>query len=292
MHTTRVDLTLRAAVALSLALATSAALADAPADRDTKSDNTKSDKTSLETVVVTAQKREQVAQDVPISLFAISNKALEDQGITSLQDLGGTVAGVQISQVNPGQMIMSIEGLSDFSESNASTTVNGYYLDEVPINWLQGFMPEVGLWDIDHVEVLRGPQGTLFGEGSEGGTIRVITKKPDATSFFGRYEVGVNETDGGGGEGVSGMGSVNIPLVQNVLAASVAVGYNSMPGWIDIPNLNQTDTNWWKSVNSRIAVRYTPTAALTVDLLYLMNQDNFQNFAATQPYLFDPELVS
>lgn len=291
MLATRVGPCVTAALALSLAFAPPASSADAPADSNT-SNNTKPEEKSLEQIVVTAQKRAQEAQDVPISLYAISNQALESQGITSLQDLSSTVAGVQIQQVNPGQMIMSIQGLSDFSESNASTSVNGYYLDEVPINWLQGFMPEVGLWDIERVEVLRGPQGTLFGEGSEGGTIRVITKKPDSTSFFGNYQVGVSETEGGGGEGTKGMGSVNLPLVQNVLAMSVAGSYTTLPGWIDIPNLNETDSNWWKSINSRVAVRYTPTSELTVDLMYLMNQDNFQNFAATQPGVFDPEQVA
>ena len=290
MFATRVDQIATAALMVSLALATSTSwAADAAAEQ---SESTTPKPASLETIVVTAQKRAQEAQDVPVNLYALSNQALESQGITSIQDLGGTVAGVQIQQINPGQMSMSIQGLADFSESNASTSVNGYYLDEVPINWLQGFMPEVGLWDVERVEVLRGPQGTLFGEGAEGGTIRVITRKPDSTSFFGRYEVGWNNTYQGGGGSGKAFASINVPLSPNLLAVSVAAGYTNLPGWIDIPDLNETNSNWWKSVNSRIALRYTPTSALTFDLMYLMNQSNFQNFAATSPYQFNPAAVA
>ena len=96
---------------------------------------------ALEEIIVTAQKREQVAQEVPISLYALSGDALESQGITNIQDLGNTLAGVNISSINPGQMNLSIRGAADISGSNQASSVNGYYLDETPMSYVPGYMP-------------------------------------------------------------------------------------------------------------------------------------------------------
>ena len=242
---------------------------------------------TLEEIIVTAQKRDQLAQDIPISLSVMRGEALENQGITSIEDLGNTLAGVNVASINPGQMRLTIRGVSDFSGSLQASSVNGYYLDETSISYVPGFLPELGLWDIERIELLRGPQGTLFGEGSVGGLLRVITRKPDSSEFFSRYQLGFNSTSGGG-SGYSVLGSINAPLVEDVLAISLAASYRELPGWIDIPDLNETNTNETELTDTRVALRYTPSEALSVDAFYLHNDsDGFDN-GATEPGTLDP----
>lgn len=230
-----------------------------------------------DTIIVTAQKREERAQDVPISLYAVSTKSIERQGITSIQDLGNSVAGVSIAAANPGAMRITIRGASDLSSSNQSASVNGFYLDETVMSYVPGYMPEVSLLDIERVEVLRGPQGTLFGDGAEGGTLRVITRKPDSTKAFGRIKLGAYSTEGGG-QGWSAQGNVNVPLVQDVLALTVAGGYRDLPGWIDIPDIAVKDSNTSKLVDGRLALRYTPDSALTIDGFYQIGRSKIRDF--------------
>jgi outer membrane receptor protein involved in Fe transport len=234
--------------------------ASANATADTAADNSAM-------IIVTAQKREQNAQDVPISLVAVTGESIERQGISSLQELGNSIAGVTILAGNPGAMRLAIRGASDLSSSNQSASVNGFYLDETAMSYVPGYMPEVSLADIERVEVLRGPQGTLFGEGSVGGTLRVITRKPDSQKFFGRVKLGAYATSGGG-EGYAAQINTNIPIVQDVLAVSVAGGYRNLPGWIDIPDINVKNSNTSKLSDGRFALRYTPSTDFTLDLFY------------------------
>jgi outer membrane receptor protein involved in Fe transport len=243
------------------------------------------------TLVVTAQKREQAAQEVPISLYALSGAEIERQGITSLQDLGNSVAGVSIAAGNAGAMRLTIRGASDISSSNQSASVNGLYVDETVMSYVPGYMPEVSLLDIERIEVLRGPQGTLFGDGAEGGTLRIITRKPDGTRTFGRIKLGAYSTENGG-QGWGAQGSVNLPLVREKLAVTFAGGYRNLPGWIDIPDISVKDSNTSKLFDGRIAVRYTPDAALTVDAFYQIGRSKIRDFISTERDELNPRKVA
>ena len=246
----------------------------------------------LQEIVVTAQKRAQVAQDIPVSLFAISGAELERQGITSVQEFANNTAGVSISQSNPGNMRLTIRGAGDVSSSNQASSVNGFYLDETVISYVPGRMPELGLWDVERVEVLRGPQGTLFGDGSQGGTLRVITKKPDSSEFFGRYDASLTSTDGGDtGYGVGG--SVNIPISKDVLGMSLGVRHRKSEGWIDIPDLKLKDSNQGEITDARLALRYTPSAALTIDALLLYKKSDLEgDQLGTAPGVLNPRAIT
>jgi outer membrane receptor protein involved in Fe transport len=238
-------------------------------------------------IVVTAQKREQSAQEVPISLTALSGETVERQGITSIQELGNSVAGVNIAAANPGAMRLVIRGVSDVSSSNQSASVNGFYVDETVMSYVPGYMPEVSLMDIERVEVLRGPQGTLFGEGSLGGTLRVITRKPDSTNTFVRIKAGAYATKGGG-QGYSGQANANIPLVRDLLAVTVAGSYRDLPGWIDIPDISIKDSNTSKLKDGRIAARLTPSSSLTIDAFYQISRSKIFDFVTTDRYELNP----
>jgi outer membrane receptor protein involved in Fe transport len=279
-------LMLSSAAFVGLVSATPALAQDASA---TATADTAADNSSI--IIVTAQKREQNAQDVPISLVAVTGESIERQGISSLQELGNSIAGVTILAGNPGAMRLAIRGASDLSSSNQSASVNGFYLDETAMSYVPGYMPEVSLADIERVEVLRGPQGTLFGEGSEGGTLRVITRKPDSQKFFGRVKLGAYATSGGG-EGYAAQINSNIPIVQDVLAVSVAGGYRNLPGWIDIPDINVKNSNTSKLSDGRFALRYTPSTDFTLDLFYQIGRSKIRDFVSTSRDELNPRAVA
>ena len=184
-------------------------------------------------IVITAQKRSEDIKSVPISVSVLSGADLKDKRITDYDDLSRIVPGLSFNAVagEEGRTNIVIRGVS--STSGASTV--GLYLDDVSItipNLYRDGSIELRLPDIDRIEVLRGPQGTLYGDSSEGGTIRYLTQTPNMTTFSGAATgdaAGV--AHGGGDYAVSGM--VNIPVIKDVLAVRASVNYVSDSGWID-----------------------------------------------------------
>lgn len=185
-------------------------------------------------IVVTATKRETSILDVPFSVNAQTADDIERTGSTSLEDISRNVAGMSIQNLGPGQSQVSLRGVSAGQIVRDQPGVKeqvGVYLDESVIS-LSLFTPDLDLYDLNRVETLRGPQGTLFGSGSVGGTIRYITNQPDLDIFEGSLEASVNTlADGGTGGHLKGM--VNVPLVPGTLALRV-VGYQTeYAGFID-----------------------------------------------------------
>jgi len=224
------------------------------------------DEKDFGTIVVTATKRPQMAQDVPIALTAVSEDMLENSGVNSVADLRDMVAGLEIVSNGQGNNRISARGVTSSSggESVQSHTSVGYYLDETPISAFATSMPEIGLWDAERVEMLRGPQGTLFGEGSMAGTIRVISNKPDA----GEFEAKVYASGAGteiGGDSYTFRGKVNVPLIDDELALRFVIGSSDIGGWIDIPELSLDHTNTYQQTDAKLALRWIPSDELTVD---------------------------
>jgi outer membrane receptor protein involved in Fe transport len=188
----------------------------------------------LEEITVTATKRESTIQDVPFSINAQTAKDIERTGATDLEGLSRNVAGLTIQNLGPGQSQVAIRGVSAGQIVRDQPGVKeqvGVYLDESVIS-LSLFTPDFDLYDLNRVETLRGPQGTLFGSGSVGGTIRYITNKPNVDQFEGNVEANVNTvTDGEMGWHVKGM--VNLPLGEGSAALRL-VGYTTeYGGFID-----------------------------------------------------------
>ena len=215
----------------------------------------------LEEITVTATKRESTIQDVPFSINAQTAKDIQRTGATNLEELSRNVAGLTIQNLGPGQSQVAIRGVSAGQIVRDQPGVKeqvGVYLDESVIS-LSLFTPDFDLYDLNRVETLRGPQGTLFGSGSVGGTIRYITNKPDTDEFEGNVELDINTvTDGEMGFHMKGM--VNMPLSDT--AALRIVGYTTeYGGFIDA---RQENGNLKKDVNSgnRTGVR----AALTFNV--------------------------
>jgi outer membrane receptor protein involved in Fe transport len=188
----------------------------------------------LEEIVVTAQKRRENARKIPGSIGVIGGAELIEHHIENYEDITRTVPGVSFAANNgPGQDNISIRGIS----STVGNPTVGVYLDEVPIITVQGFVgqSQPRLFDLDRVEVLRGPQGTLYGASSEGGTIRFITTQPDLQNYSAYVRTDVSGTVHGG-PNTEEQGAVNIPIVPGKVALRVAADYNYTSGYIDTFN--------------------------------------------------------
>ena len=182
-------------------------------------------KNLLEEVVVTAQRREQRLIDVPISLTAIGQEAIKNTGIKTITDLSYHVSNFSVVDFAPGSTNYYIRGVANGS---GSAPLVGVYLDEMPLSPSQFFAISLQTTDIKRVEVLKGPQGTLFGQGSVGGTIRYITNSPNMEDFEG--SVGTSLFDTKGGRFSEELNAVlNIPMVTDTLAFRIAAKYSDHP---------------------------------------------------------------
>ena len=202
----------------------------------------------LEEIVVTATKRDSTIQDLPFSINAQTELDIERMGSGTLEELSRNVAGLAVQSLGPGQSQVAVRGVSAGQIVRDQPGVKeqvGVYLDETVIS-LSLFTPDLDLFDLKRVETLRGPQGTLFGSGSIGGTIRYITNSPDLDSFDANIEADLNSVaDGDIGGGLKGM--VNLPLVEGRSALRL-VGYTTeFAGFIDA---RQEDGSFKEDVNS------------------------------------------
>jgi outer membrane receptor protein involved in Fe transport len=190
-------------------------------------------------VLVTAERRSESLQEVPYNISAVSAEELTKSGVISLNSLTQAVAGLQNIDTGPntrgGNSNFILRGLSTSDvqvgpERRANVATVSTYLDETPI-----FFP-LALKDLDRVEVLKGPQGTLYGSGAEGGTIRLITKRPDFKGFSGYLDAEGSYTDHSPHGNYSLDGALNVPLASNV-AVRLAAGYEHLAGFIDAVDL-------------------------------------------------------
>ena len=200
----------------------------------------------IATVIITAQKRKEDIRDVPLSVSVLSGEQLQQQQIKTVEDLTRNVPNISFSsQGGPGLGTVEIRGVS--SQAGAATV--SVYLDDVSLTtrnlYSQG-TAEPRFFDIQDIEVLRGPQGTLYGASSMGGTIRFISKQPDLKYFSGSTTETLSWTDGGGAN-YEVQGILNIPLVKGQSALRIGVVRGRESGYID-----QVDQTTLKKVASNI----------------------------------------
>jgi iron complex outermembrane recepter protein len=215
------------AALLSAAALSGTAWAASPASTPTEQN------TGLEEIVVTAEKRESTVQATPIAMTALSAGDLSEQNITSIQDLVGAVPGISLRTAGPGQTEYEMRGLGSAGGSVATV---GFYIDETPLSAsavaLNGrTVIDADLYDLNRTEVLRGPQGTLYGAGSMGGTIKLVTNPPKLGSFEGSAAVDASQTTGGG---TNGRGSLMLNLpIGDIASLRVVTTGKYVSGWID-----------------------------------------------------------
>ncbi|MCH8250368.1 MAG: TonB-dependent receptor plug domain-containing protein, partial [Proteobacteria bacterium] len=151
----------------------------------------------LEEIIVTAQKRAENLQDVPISVTALDSTKLKQLGISNFNEYLAMLPSVSYKDVGPSTATIFMRGASDGGDGNASGSQPsvGLYLDEAPLTAIAANV-DVHIYDIERIEALAGPQGTLYGASNQSGTLRIITNKPDPSAFSAGFDVGGASTDG------------------------------------------------------------------------------------------------
>jgi iron complex outermembrane receptor protein len=225
------------------------------------------DSNAIEQIIVTATKRDATIQDIPFSINAQTQADIQKSGAVTLEDLSRSVAGLSIQNLGPGQSQVSIRGVSAGQVVRDQPGVKeqvGVYLDESVIS-LSLFTPDVDLFDLNRVETLRGPQGTLFGSGSVGGTIRYITNQPKIGAYEGVIEANANVLKGGDVGGYA-KGAVNLPISDKL--ALRAVGYHTeYAGFIDALGEGGTrkkNVNDGSRSGGRLSLLFKPTDNISI----------------------------
>lgn len=195
--------------------------------------NTPGENVGLEEIVVTAEKRDSTVQATPIAMTALSAGDLSQENITSIQDLVGAIPGISLRTAGPGQTEYEMRGLGSAGGSVATV---GFYIDETPLSAsavaLNGrTVIDADLYDLNRTEILRGPQGTLYGAGSMGGTIKLVTNPPKLKTFEGAAEVDASQTTGGSTNGHGSL-MLNFPIADIAALRLVTTG-KYISGWID-----------------------------------------------------------
>jgi len=204
----------------------------------------------IEEVVVTAQKRVEKQQDVPSSIAVLSGEKLTAEGVVQLSDYSKQIPGLNvIGAAGPAQGEVVIRGIFAGSTGSAvGSAVVGMYLDDVsftpssPLGETEGISLDPDLADIERIEVLEGPQSTLYGASVMGGLIKIVTKQPVLNDFEGSVRVDGTQIDGGG-SGYGVRAAVNIPIIQDAVALRVTAFDRQDPGFIDNASTGQKNIN-------------------------------------------------
>src|SRR3954470_8423189 len=183
-------------------------------------------------IIITATKREENMQNVPISVQAIGTRRLDQLNISNFEDYTKQLPSVSFDTSQPGSTTVYVRGVATGSDGNHTGSLPsvGFYLDEQPVTTIGGTL-DVHIYDIARIESLAGPQGTLYGASSEAGTIRIITNKPELGVTTGRVD-GEFNTVAHGGVGGSLEGMINLPIGDHIAFRGVAF-YQKDAGYID-----------------------------------------------------------
>jgi outer membrane receptor protein involved in Fe transport len=222
---------------------------------------------TLQEVVVTAQKRQEKLINVPMGVTAITSDSIQSMHLIDFSDLETQVPGLSVELTAPGLDRLTIRGENVGGVGSTVTT----YIDDVPFgssNALANGSIAAGdfdTWDLQRVEVLRGPQGTLYGAGSEGGLLKYVTNPPDPSRFASAFELG-DEDVAHGGDGLSYKAMVNLPITGSA-ALRLDGFYTKLPGYIDDPQLGESDVNRGYREGARASFLVNVTDNLSIRLM-------------------------
>lgn len=223
--------------------------------------------TELAEIVVSANRIGDVSlQRTPMAISVVSPENLDSKGLGGVSDFVRLLPSVNMQSESPGENDIEMRGLvtTEVDPTNAQErSLVALYLDDAAIT-MQAFNPDLHVYDLERIEVIRGPQGTLYGAGSMAGTIRFITKKPDTNTYSGDGDISVSETNHGG-TNTSERGMLNVPLIEGKLAARLVLYRSKDSGYIDNIQLHERDANPAYSTQARLSVRWLPLETLTID---------------------------
>jgi outer membrane receptor protein involved in Fe transport len=250
-------------------------------------------------IVVTAGKLEVNLQKLPMSVSAVSAEQLDNLNAMNFGDYFRTVPGLMLNVDNSGRLDFSLRGISDFNLVLPQfTTTVGQYVDEIPVT-AAGAQLDARLVDVDRIEVLRGPQGTLYGEASLGGTIRTITKKPNLYSFSGTAEGRVSSTEGGGTNNQESL-MINLPVVRGKLALRASFFDAEDSGYIDAIEFSdrspyarlgmiRADSNSSHARGGRVMALFAPTDSIRILATAINVKSHKEGFSVYDPGIGDLE---
>jgi len=224
----------------------------------------------IDEIVVTAQKREQRLIDVPISIEALGEEKIKDFGITGLEDLARVIPNVSTRSLSDSNQTIVIRGVSN---NTGLSALVGIYMDEVPLSFNPQLQANLQPIDIQRLEILRGPQGTLYGQGSTGGTVRFITNNPSFDGFEG--EIGASASSMTDGDTSSEVKAIlNIPVIDDRLAFRLATSYKDRGGWIDQPDIGKEDVNDTQASYVRLKALWQASDDLSVNAMILRSRSD------------------
>jgi iron complex outermembrane receptor protein len=233
--------------------------------------------TGLSEITVTAEKRSERLQDVPVPVTAISAESLLDSNQLRLQDYYSSVPGLTVAPTIQSAQVISIRGITTGASAAGGSPTVGVLVDDAPYGASQNngnaglVVPDIDPGDLARVEVLRGPQGTLYGAGSMGGLLKFVTADPSTDALSGRIRVGTSSVYNGAELGYNFRGSVNIPLSDTI--AVRASGFTRQdPGYIDNPVLHINGINEEHTSGGRLSALWRPSDALSLKLSALYQQ--------------------
>ena len=237
-------------------------------------------------IVVTAQKREEDVQDVPASISVVGGQDLVQAGAAQISDFAGYVPGLHgENRGTPGGARLALRGISPLG---ANATV-GVYIDDAPVGSVTpytesgDFTLDLLPYDLARIEVLRGPQGTLYGASTIGGLIKYVTVAPDLDELSSRAGAELFAINHTGDLGYAAQAMVNVPLVADRLAVTASLAHRRAPGWIDNVQTGESDQNGYDQTGGRASLLWRPTEPLTVRLSALyqeLDQDSISTTAA------------
>ena len=260
MHRGRNTLTVAGAVAVALAAAAAGAQTE-PA--------------GLGEVIVTAQKRDERIQDVPVSVSVVPGARLTEGGSVQLTDYAAFVPGMFVdSNGTPGQSTISLRGIGPLG---SSATV-GIYIDETPVgssgiyNSTSVLTFDLLPYDVERIEVLRGPQGTLYGASSIGGQLKYVTVAPSLDEFEGKVGAEALEVSGGSGTDFNYGARLSFPLVKDSLGLSLSYAKRDLPAYIDNVQTDESDINEGSQEGARVALLWQPSENTSLTLSALRQE--------------------
>ncbi|HEV2271220.1 MAG TPA: TonB-dependent receptor [Steroidobacteraceae bacterium] len=246
---------------------------------------------ALEEVVVTAQKVSESSQKAALSLTVLTEEKLKDMGAQSFVDYAASVPALSFESLGPGEQHVLLRGVSDGVDVNTgiagqTQNVTGIYIDDMVVS-NNDAAPDLNLFDVERIEVLKGPQGTLYGDGSVGGLLRIITNKADPSKTAASLEASGASIDHGGGD-YSLNGMYNVPIVQDKLGLRLVGQYRDNQGFIDDVRNGRPDVNNLHQVGGRASLRWLPEDNLTItfnDLFQRMEVGNLNDYNGLAGYL-------
>lgn len=237
------------------------------------------DATTLDKVVVTAGKLNESVREIAGSVSAVTNEQLQEIGAQSLADYVQRTPGVVFNSYQPGVSHVVVRGIATSSGNVQGQPTTGYFLNEVPLTepgWTIA-IPDIDAFDLNRVEVYRGPQGTLFGSASMGGAINYVANVADARGFDAAVEATVSQTKNAN-TGYAAKAMVNVPIKDDVFAIRAVAQYREDPGYLDNIGLHERGSTNTQIDGGRLSAVFTPNEGTTLTWLSLLqNIDNDDN---------------